>query len=785
MAELSTPVAKPSVALEHGNPETYEPGSLTFDESPPNLAGRVVLTKTVISEAPATPSLVPSFQGAGDGGGPRAGKRVYLARKVNPGDTIDLVSDPSRTATFNDLKPIALEPEGLAIGAGAGAGIGPRVDEKGNVVPHSIVGSVEDYVKGAHPRTGLEDDLTDGALAGMPFSPLGVQTLSSIARSPGRRSTSKSSRSPQRVSVTSGYNGVSTRRSSFEPVYESPLAEEHNLSTHHEVAHMLTTRRWRATGRRLAKQVGRPEADLVMARADEHKALAHEERVIDLHEPLWKKYPGESWAHSLRGGNEHFVLVGAATNGLWCPVKTTPMPPLARAHPEVARSLRARRSAVGATLRPAKHPHRAPESPAFGDGPAGKGRGMGLAAPPTAPSAPTEASEQQVLQEIAYFEQDRLLEGSHVPLDMVGRGPSALVEPVTLTMRAAVGELTVGTLRVSNTGSTPLHYALKPVDESPVPELQATDGPDSFVHLSPRLRGASHDGEQRFMSHARVGTVLPGETRQVQVAFRSWRPGFFRATWSLEAVPRLPGDATQIMLSGVCSEGRRNDARKGAIEARLAHQELVGMVREVVVERIVPRAVAAGEARSDVHRIPSPALQATAPAAEEGDCAKGDGDLRLRAVELQLGVAAGEGPLGAAQLERQLAKAVMEVRLARVPPPAPQCPLHSTHGRTSSLPSAGCPLHAGGPGRRGGPGSCAHARNACGPNSRSAPLVESVSACAEGPRWPRRACRCRGRQLPRGAGAGAHAHGARGAPRHRTSALHGARPRHPSPCCCC
>lgn len=110
------------------------------------------------------------------------------------------------------------------------------------------------------------------------------------------------------------------------------LLEQHSASLLPHEALALTreerTRRlwekrqkeWTKFRSNISSRLKRSEDESIAALVDDHRARQEEINVLQALRPTDESESAQDWKASLRGGGSHFVLVGNAFTGLWCPV---------------------------------------------------------------------------------------------------------------------------------------------------------------------------------------------------------------------------------------------------------------------------------------------------------------------------------------------------------------------------------------------------------------------------------------------------------------------------------
>mmetsp|Transcript_27287 Transcript_27287/g.68905 ORF Transcript_27287/g.68905 Transcript_27287/m.68905 type:complete len:566 (+) Transcript_27287:89-1786(+) len=509
-------------------PRGYEPGNLVY--SPP----------------PGAPS--PS-------GGSTGRRRVLVARKIVPGQSLQLESSPEHRASFPKL--CAPETEAQSVLRVSESAARPRRGVLG-LLPHTLIGSAHDY-SSQEPQQGAPTSSVEvGAPLPSPYA-----------------SASRQDDSGKRFSAQVGAAGL------WETIGEATAAEELGLSRAEE-AHEHTARNWHRTKRALAQHTGRPESELVMTRADRWRHVTAEARLVEGHRSLNAQYGESSWAHGLRGANEHYVPLGNNLSGLYLAVRRAPPVPLDRAHPEFSRKREEAHRAAGG------HGAPLPELRTHGGTMTGNEQ---EGSPEGSPKAPPRTAPPQTAVsacDVSYFEQSRLVEGSAVPVDMAESRPALELSHTRLLFEAAPGDAAVNaSTRVKNTGTTALAFSWHP-------QLASLDGVPGLEGA-----GAGNDGQPRFFSFSMSGVLLPGQEKDLRLCFSSTTAGAFTERWVLATDPPLPeGFSIALELRGLCAERAGLATERQLLRQRMSAAEVHGFVRDLVIYALAEPAAELGAARA-------------------------------------------------------------------------------------------------------------------------------------------------------------------------------------------
>ncbi|XP_071490212.1 MYCBP-associated protein-like [Diadema antillarum] len=150
-----------------------------------------------------------------------------------------------------------------------------------------------------------------------------------------------------------------------------------------------------------------------------------------------------------------------------------------------------------------------------------------------------------------------------------------------VTFEAFAGVRTTSHLELVNEGTTTIYY-----DWKKIPKLNPFEGCST-----PRI--------QRFYFNTSSGVLLPGESLRFPFVFKSPNAGIFSETWQLETRPVVcGGGALQITLRGVALQEDKNLKQRREIE-----NELFAKQAQVAVRRILDELV---DGVRTPDRVPSP-----------------------------------------------------------------------------------------------------------------------------------------------------------------------------------
>ncbi|XP_077381750.1 MYCBP-associated protein [Festucalex cinctus] len=138
----------------------------------------------------------------------------------------------------------------------------------------------------------------------------------------------------------------------------------------------------------------------------------------------------------------------------------------------------------------------------------------------------------------------------------------------TVLLETVVGERVSSRLEISNVGSTALLFSWQ---QLPLPQ--------NFSNLQ------SQSSCPHFYFNTSSGVIYPGETQQVEFIFKSARPGILTEQWQLNTHPLLlQGASIQVTLKGVSQFQDRTARQRKFIETKLEETARLETCRMIVYE---------------------------------------------------------------------------------------------------------------------------------------------------------------------------------------------------------
>lgn len=155
-------------------------------------------------------------------------------------------------------------------------------------------------------------------------------------------------------------------------------------------------------------------------------------------------------------------------------------------------------------------------------------------------------------------------------LDCAGSYP-AEAQPTTgdgtrILFTAHVGEKTESSFSLANSGTTALYYHWEKVE-------------------TPNSLGTSRTHKQRFFFDLRPQAILPGETRTIPMYFLSGKSGIYIESWHLRVTPQLQYTPT-VILSGTALQEDVHRPACEALEAETEKSLIEGSIRSLLLNLV-------------------------------------------------------------------------------------------------------------------------------------------------------------------------------------------------------
>lgn len=134
-----------------------------------------------------------------------------------------------------------------------------------------------------------------------------------------------------------------------------------------------------------------------------------------------------------------------------------------------------------------------------------------------------------------------------------------------VTFEAYSGERTTSFLQLVNDGTTTVYYDWKKI-----------------AKVNP-FEGCATPKVQRFYFNTSSGVLLPGESLKFPFVFKSPNAGIFSETWQLDTRPTLCGGASlQVTLRGVALQEDKNKRQRNEIEQELFRKQAEMSIRRIL-----------------------------------------------------------------------------------------------------------------------------------------------------------------------------------------------------------
>ncbi|XP_076845508.1 MYCBP-associated protein isoform X2 [Brachyhypopomus gauderio] len=139
---------------------------------------------------------------------------------------------------------------------------------------------------------------------------------------------------------------------------------------------------------------------------------------------------------------------------------------------------------------------------------------------------------------------------------------------VRLSFEAVVGESVCSHLELKNEGSTAIYYSWHKL---------------SLPHSFPQARPHTHT--QHFYFNTTTAVILPGDTELVLFTFKNMSPGIVCEVWELHTHPVLLGGASLLVtLRGVALYQDNTADQRAALELELEHRVALSVCRSMVCD---------------------------------------------------------------------------------------------------------------------------------------------------------------------------------------------------------
>jgi len=259
----------------------------SLDEPPHSSASnkRVLLRRSLQAVPSSSEILDPDDKS--EIGRDSPSRRVLLAHKIKPGQTIQLKGTKA-TATMRDDGQPDLHTESLV----QRGPVGPMQDENGMLLSFSVLGPVEEYEEQAAGMTGHA------------YPPAaGPASTSTMMPPPPHHPRLDQLEAMEEVMRLKG-ESASQRQLTAESLRQKQL------------------RTWHSQIGELSKSLKVPPAHLMMARTGDYRTKVQQREVLEALRRRQYPYGGErAWQIGLRNGGIFYEAIGNASNGIFCPFR--------------------------------------------------------------------------------------------------------------------------------------------------------------------------------------------------------------------------------------------------------------------------------------------------------------------------------------------------------------------------------------------------------------------------------------------------------------------------------
>ena len=259
--------------------------SARFSPVPTEQQKRVLLRRSLQAVPSSSEIYHEDDEVAGGGGGGGGERRVLLAHRIRPGQTIQLKGTKA-TATMRDDGPADLSSESMV---GQVPITGPKYDKDGMLLSFSVLGPVEEF-----------HAVADGALSARP--PPGI-----LPPQPPAGGTMH-----PRLDMLEAAEDTARLKNEMS-LQRQMMAESRGEAF---------KRNWGKQMRNLERETGIPADKLMMARTAEYRKLVQQREVLEALRRRQYPYGGDrAWQIGLRESGVFYEAIGNASNGLFCPFR--------------------------------------------------------------------------------------------------------------------------------------------------------------------------------------------------------------------------------------------------------------------------------------------------------------------------------------------------------------------------------------------------------------------------------------------------------------------------------
>eukprot|EP00040_Diaphanoeca_grandis_P041522 m.263052 g.263052 ORF g.263052 m.263052 type:complete len:817 (+) comp48376_c0_seq1:170-2620(+) len=131
-----------------------------------------------------------------------------------------------------------------------------------------------------------------------------------------------------------------------------------------------------------------------------------------------------------------------------------------------------------------------------------------------------------------------------------------------LVFSAPVCEKSASDFVLHNTGTTALYYHWEKVEQ-------------------PNVLGTANNYQQLFFFDVRPRSILPGEKRAIPIHFISKKSGIFIERWQMKVLPKI-SNAPYMVLHGTADEEDHNEALRVSLESQLESTAIETSIRQMI-----------------------------------------------------------------------------------------------------------------------------------------------------------------------------------------------------------
>ncbi|KND00524.1 uncharacterized protein SPPG_04835 [Spizellomyces punctatus DAOM BR117] len=405
---------------------------------------------------------------------------------------------------------------------------GPRRAPTGRILPHTILGSADEFEELERLERGVSEGYDGGESE--------EEREEEREREREREEKERSDREEKRRRVEEERQRWLGKLRIFQRYIE--LRETHALKTWTRHSHV-----WSKNESHISKATRRSKSHLLMSRLNTHRQKVERSRLIETALRVLEEEHVEFWRVGCRVGSELLGLVMPIPKGGPRQIERvrtidTAPPPSNDYYVQKAQEL----SPIISLFDPFHE---------LGDGGYMEVRGHSILS-----NRMTSLVEKLVTKLDDQNPPPPVTEPE--PQTSSPQGPILHLPQKRLTFTTDLSETTASVLTIYNTGSTAIRFEISKV------EMENAVGVKEV-----------RDGVQRFYLKNCGGMILPGLAWDVGVAFKSCRPGVYTEKWKIITVPDV-GDAEEelvVTLQGIAIEPDTTASKRVALERLLHHRE--------------------------------------------------------------------------------------------------------------------------------------------------------------------------------------------------------------------